>query len=59
MVDCTKVRKIEINVVNPDGSTGSVVKYYDIEENKELTANEVRNCNLIPSINIDCANICD
>ena len=59
MIDCTKVRKIEITIINPDGSTGQVTKFFDIENNVELTQNQVLNCNIIPSINIDCATICE
>lgn len=59
MINCDKIVKLEIEVVNPDGTTGQVVKYIDTESNEEVTANQVISCNNIPSINIDCAKVCD
>lgn len=59
MIDCSKVRKLVISFLNPDNTTVSVTKYFDIDSGDELTANQVKGCVNIQSIDVDCAVICD
>jgi hypothetical protein len=59
MIDCTKVRKITINQILPNGEVLTSIIYFDIDSGDQLTANQVSKCNNVQSLNFSCAVICN
>jgi hypothetical protein len=58
MIDCTKVRKMVINQILPNGNVLQSTIYFDIDSGDQLTENQVSKCKNIESINFICADIC-
>jgi hypothetical protein len=58
MIDCTKVRKMVINQILPNGDVLQSTIYFDIDSGNQLTESQVSKCKNIESINFICADIC-
>ena len=58
MIDCTKVRKMVINQILPNGDVLQSTIYFDIDTGSQLTESQVSKCKNIESINFICADIC-
>ena len=58
MTDCTKIRKISINQIQPNGEVLNSTIYFNIETFEQVSANSVRKCNNIEPINFTCATVC-
>jgi hypothetical protein len=59
MIDCTKVRKITINQILPNGEVLTSIIYFDIDSGDQLTATQVSKCNNVQSLNFSCAVVCN
>jgi hypothetical protein len=59
MIDCTKVRKMVINQILPNGEVLQSVIYFDIDSGDQLTENQVSKCINIQSLNFSCAVVCE
>lgn len=58
MIDCTKVRKMVINQILPNGDVLQSTIYFDIESGDQLTDKQVSKCKNIEPITFICADIC-
>ncbi len=58
MIDCTKVRKMVINQILPNGDVLQSTIYFNIDTGSQLTESQVSKCKNIESINFICADIC-
>lgn len=58
MIDCTKVRKIVINQILPNGEVLQSTLYINIDSGLQLNESQVSKCKNIESINFSCADIC-
>ena len=58
MIDCTKVRKMVINQILPNGEVLQSTVYFDIETGNQLTEGQVSKCKNIEPLTFICADIC-
>ncbi len=58
MIDCTKVRKMVINQILPNGDVLQSTIYFDIDLGTQLTESQVSKCKNIEPITFICADIC-
>lgn len=59
MIDCTKVRKMVINQILPNGEVLQSVIYFDIDSGDQLTENQVSKCNNVQALTFSCAVVCN
>jgi hypothetical protein len=59
MIDCTKVRKMVINQILPNGEVLQSVIYFDVDSGDQLTENQVSKCNNIQALTFSCAVVCN
>jgi hypothetical protein len=59
MIDCTKVRKMVINQILPNGEVLQSVIYFDIDSGDQLTENQVSKCTNIQALTFSCAVVCN
>lgn len=59
MIDCTKIRKIVINQILPNGEVLQSTLYFDIDTGDQVTENQVSKCNNIQALTFSCAVVCD
>lgn len=58
MIDCTKVRKMVINQILPNGEVLQSTIYFDIDSGNQLTENQVSKCKNIEPLTFICADVC-
>jgi hypothetical protein len=58
MIDCSKVRKMVINQILPNGEVLQSTIYFDIDSGNQLTENQVSKCKNIEPLTFICADIC-
>lgn len=59
MINCENVRSVKIRVINSDNSISTNTIYIDITTQSVLDEADVRGCENIQPLTINCASDCD
>lgn len=57
-VICENLRKMTINQLNVDGSTTTIVIFFDIESGDQVSQKDAEQCNNIQALEFTCATVC-
>lgn len=59
MINCDNIRKMTINMMNPDGTVTTSVVYFDIMTNTQITAKQAQQCPNVQALTFTCATVCN